>query len=67
MNIDADTMNEVFQYLKIKKTWDEVTQLYINWADCYKHDRYQSLTPEELVKISEVYEFGGCCGEALLS
>ena len=57
MSIDANTMNQVFKYLKIKKDWNEVQELYQNWANCYKHDRYQNLSVQELQAISQVFEF----------
>ena len=56
-NIDAATMNEVFKHLKIKKTWEEVTKMYLDWDNVYKHDQFQYLDPEELRQISSVYEF----------
>ena len=57
MSIDAETMNQVFKYLKIKKNWNEVQELYENWANCYKHDRYQNLSSQELQAITQVFDF----------
>ena len=57
MSIDAETMNQVFKHLKIKKNWNEVQELYENWANCYKHDRYQNLSSQELQAITQVFDF----------
>lgn len=57
MSIDAATMNQVFKHLKIKKEWKEVEELYMNWADCFKYDRYKNLSVPELQTISQVFEF----------
>jgi hypothetical protein len=50
-------MNQVFQHLKIKKSWEEVENLYYNWPNYYKHDRYKNLSVQELEAISQVFEF----------
>ena len=57
MNIDAATMNQVFQHLKFKKQWEEVQNLYLNWSDHYKHDRYKNLSVQEMQAISRIFEF----------
>ena len=57
MSIDAARMQEVFKYLKIKKNWEEVEELYNNWSDQYKHDRYQNLSTDEAQQVSRVFEF----------
>ena len=57
MFFDASTMEEVFRHLKIKKSWEEVENLYYNWPNYYKHDRYKNLSVPELQAISQVFEF----------
>ena len=58
MSIDTARMNQVFQYLKIKNhSWEEISDLYDNWADHYKHDRHRNLSVQDIQAISTVYEW----------
>ena len=58
MSIDTARMNQVFQYLKIKNhSWEEISELYENWADHYKHDRHRNLSIQDIQAISAVYEW----------
>ena len=57
MSIDAARMQEVFKHLKIKKNWEEVEELYNNWSDQYKHDRYQNMSYIELQQVSNIFCF----------
>ena len=57
MSIDAARMQEVFKHLKIKKSWEEVAEVYQRWDDQYKHSRYQDMSFIEAQQLSNVFFF----------